>query len=154
MIRNNSQDITPKNDATLGLIFRLNALWAEADTHAKSGSYDAWNNTLDTIYRNLSYREDFLIEKDGNGKIISMNLSKDDKQEYDFLTSQISKYKMRCVMAQGFYKKGISNKMFMKSKWFQAIKLKDMWVKKLMNKLNLYIKETVKTPGSAMFGQS
>ncbi len=153
MVKNIGQDITPKNDATLGLIFRLNALWAEADIHAKNGSYDAWNNILDRIYCNLLYRENLVIVKDENKNIISMDLSINDKQEYDFLTSQISKYKIMYASAKGFYKKGITNKRMAKSMWFKKLKLKDIWVRKLMSNLNLYIKETTKTPGSAMFGR-
>jgi len=123
---NSGKDITPKNDATLGLIFRLNALWAEADIHAKNGDYNAWNNILDRIYCNLLYREDLVILKDGNGKIISMDLSDKDKEEYNFLTSQISKYKIMSFTAKGFYKKGITNKRMAKSMWFRKLKLKDI----------------------------
>ncbi len=147
------QEITPKNDATLGLIFRLNALWAEADIHAKDGDYNAWNNILDRIYCNLLYREELVIKKDEKtGKIMDMDLSIKDEEEYKFLTSRISKYKIIHSRATGIYKKGITNKNVARSLWFKAIRLKDIWLRKLMNELNLYIKETVKTPGSAMFG--
>ncbi len=146
------QEITPKNDATLGLIYRLNALWAENDSHAKNGDYDSWNNILDRIYCNLLYREDLVVVKDeATEKIISMDLSVNDKQEYNFLTSQISKYKMLYLRVTGIYKKGILNKRVVKSKWFKALRLKDIWVRKLMNSLNLYIKETTRTPGEAVF---
>ncbi len=144
-------EITPKNDATLGLIFRLNALWAEADIHAKNGDYDSWNNILDRIYCNLLYREDLVVVKDEKtGKIISIDLSDKDKQEYNFLTSQISKYKRLCLRATGTYKPGISNRRLMKSNWFKKLKLKDIWVRKLMSELGLYIKETISDPGGVM----
>lgn len=143
------QEITPKNDATLGLIFRLNALWAEADIHAKNGNYDAWNNILDRIYCNLRYRGEMVIKKDNNGNIISMKLSEDDEQEYNFLTLQISKYKIKHLTATGTYK-GVSRKKIAWTLLFKKLRLKDIWLRKLMNKLNLYIKETVSDPGGVM----
>ncbi len=150
-----AQEITPKNDATLGLIFRLNALWAETDIHAKNGEYDSWNNILDRLYCNLIYREAMVVVRDKKtGKIISMNLSSDDEDEYNFLTSQLSRCKLQHSIAKGWYKKGISNKRRYRSMWFKSLRLKDIWLRKLMNELRLYIKETIKTPGSAMFGFS
>jgi len=150
-MKNMGQEITPKNDATLGLIFRLNALWAEADIHAKNGDYDLWNSILDRIYCNLSYREKMVVVKDPRtDKVISMNLSVKDDQEYKFLTSRISEYKLRYLRATGMYRKGISNKRYMKSLWYRSVRLKDIWLRKLMNTLNLYIKETVSDPGGVM----
>ena len=150
-MRGNSEEITPKNDATLGLIFRLNALWAEADIHAKNGDYNLWNSILDRIYCNLAYREEMVVVKDPKTeKIIGMKLSVKDDQEYKFLTSRISEYKLKCIRATGMYKKGISNKMYMKSLWYRSVRLKDIWLRKLMNSLNLYIKETVSDPGGVM----
>ena len=145
------QEITPERNATLGLIFRLKALWVEADIHAKNGDYDSWNNILDRLYCNLTYRENIIVVKDKDGKIIRMCLSDKDEQEYKFLTSRISGYKLKYLRATGMYRKGISNKRYMKSLWFKSVKLKDVWLRKVMNKLNLYIKETKRQPGHAVF---
>ena len=141
---------SPDKDAGWGLIYRMNSLWSQVDPKATSGDYEAWNFVLDRIYCNLLYREDLVIVKDENKNIISMDLSVNDKQEYDFLTLQISKYKMMCARAKGFYKPGITNRQMAKSMWFRKLKLKDIWVRKLMSTLNLYIKETVSDPGGVM----
>ena len=55
-------DYTPERDASLGLVFRLNNLWAQADYMALSGTYKKWNNVLDRIYCNLLYKENLEIE--------------------------------------------------------------------------------------------
>ena len=146
------QEITPKNDATLGLIFRLNALWAENDTHAKSGDYDSWNNTLGAIYRNLLYREKVVVTKDKDENIIKIGLSSEDEEEFKFLCKRISKFKLLTLRVKGVNENGISKQKIARSLWYKAVGLKDIWLRKLMNDLNLYIKETTKTPGSAMFG--
>lgn len=144
-------EITPKHDSTLGLIFRLNGLWAEVDGPAKKGNYNGWNNVLDRIYCNLTYRDTLKIEKEGD-KIISMKLSDKDSKEYEFLNSQILKYKKLSKLVKGKTKKGIDKKQVAKNLWYKSLILKDIWLRKYMNELKLYIKETKKTPGSVMFG--
>ena len=147
------QEITPKYDSTLGLIFRLNALWAEADMHAKNGDYDQWNNILDRLYCNLSYREEITIEKDGGGNIINIKLLEKDKKVYNYLSLKISKFKSISKRIKGVTKKGTPKRKIAKSLWFKSLMLKDIWLRKYMNTLNLYIKETTRTPGSVMFGK-
>ena len=149
-MKQTGQDITPKNDATLGLIFRLNALWAEVDTHAKGGDYDSWSNTLDALYRNLLYREKIVVTKDTNEKIIGIGLKKDDEEEYNFLCKKISKFKQLYSKVHGVNKNGISKQKIVRSYWYRSLGMKDIWVRKLMNSLNLYIKETVSDPGGVM----
>lgn len=147
---NKHQDITPKNDATLGLIFRLNALWAEVDLHAKSGDYDSWNNTLEALYRNLLYRDDVVVTKNTQGEITQIGLTKEDEEEYKFLCKSISRSKFSFLTAKGFNKNKIPIKRIARSRWYKAVSLKDIWVRKLMNGLNLYIRETVSDPGGVM----
>ena len=143
-------EITPKNDATLGLIYRLNALWAENDTHAKNGDYNSWNNTLDAIYRNLLYRNDVVVTKDKDENIIKIGLSDDDEKEYRFLCKRISQFKMLTLRVKGVNENGISKQRIARSLWYKSVGLKDVWLRKLMSDLGLYIKETVGDPGEVM----
>lgn len=144
-------EITPKYDSTLGLIFRLNNLWAKVDIPAEGGDYEGWNNVLDRLYNNLAYRGATKVVKNGEGEIISMTIDDFDDEEYSFLSKQVNLCRQRCLKAKGLTK-GISNKRIARSRWYKALNLKDIWLRKFMNKLNLYIKETTKTPGSAMWG--
>ncbi len=147
-----NSEITPKYDSTLGLIFRLNALWAEVDIPAKSGEYDAWNNVLDRIYCNLLYRDDLKIKEDDEGNIIEVKLSDKDEKIYKYLSANIAKWKRLHLKVRGKTKKGLDKRKIMKNLWYKAVMLKDIWLRKYMNELKLYIKETKKTPGSVMFG--
>jgi len=147
-----NKDIVQKHDATLGLIFRLNGLWAEVDIPAKTGDYDQWNNVLDRIYVNLLYRDDLVVVKDKDGNITEIKLSDDDEKQYKFLSAQVNKYKKLYWLVQGRTKKGTPKKKIIRSKWYQAVLLKDIWLRKFMNSLNLYIKETKRRPGDSMFG--
>ena len=137
-------EITPKYDSTLGLIFRLNNLWAEADISAKSGDYAEWNNVLDRIYNNLAYRGKTNVIKDDNKKIISMEIDDFDNDEYKFLSMKVNNCKQAYLKARKTkgITKGIPNEKIARSRWYKALNTKDVWLRRFMNKLNLYIKET------------
>ena len=154
-------EITPKYDSTLGLIFRLNNLWAKVDIPAEGGDYEAWNNVLDRLYNNLAYRGKTKVIKDGVGKIIGMKIEDEDDDEYQFLSKKVNICQQTYKMATGYKvftssltgrTKKVSKKKIARSEWYKALNLKDIWLRKFMNKLNLYIKETTKTPGTVMWG--
>jgi len=141
---------TPNLDASLGLIFRLNILWAKVDNHAEAGDYDGWNILLDRIYCNLLYREDMIIDADvKTKKVTNVTLSDEDERIYRFLTTEIFKAKA------AYYRSPMSKpreKTIMKSRWYRAVMLKDIWTRKFMQKLKLYLKEVEQSPGSSLFG--
>jgi len=140
---------TPNLDASLGLIFRLNILWAKVDNHSEAGDYDGWNVLLDRIYCNLLYREDIVIKEDGEKNIIEVGLCEDDEKIYKFLTSSIFRAKATYFKTPFNV---IQKKTIMKSRWYRAVMLKDIWMRKYMQSLKLYLKEVEHTPGSSLFG--
>ncbi len=142
------KDYLPTIDASLGLVYRLNSLWNRADYAALKAKYDEWNNILDALYRNLLYRENAIIEKDKAGKITSVKFVKKDTQVYKSLSIEIAMAKRKYNKA-----KNKNAKIMARSKWFHAVQNKDIWLRKFMQTLKLYLKENEKRPGSAMFGQ-
>jgi len=144
-----AKNYTPDRDASLGLIFRLNHLWALTDYAALGGDYDKWNNLLDRIYCNLLYRNKMVVKKDSEGKIESIILEKKDSGEYNYISKQISLLRNTCRKIKPKYSQ---KKKLFRSRWYHSIQKKDIWLRKLMQELQLYLKETEKTPGSAMFG--
>ncbi len=140
------QDFTPERDASLGLVFRLNFLWSQTDYAALEGNYDKWNNILDRIYCNLLYKEEIEVEEEG-GNIIKVKLSTKDVEVYAFLSRNIHSIKRK------FMKALKKDKSLMRSRWYHSVQKKDIWLRKLMQTLKLYLKENIKTPGRAMFGE-
>jgi len=141
---------TPNLDASLGLIFRLNILWAKADNHAEAGDYDGWNILLDRIYCNLLYREEMIIEEDKEtNKITEVKLSDADERVYRYLTTNIFKAKAAYYRTPNAK---VRDKTIMKSRWYRSVMLKDIWTRKFMQKLKLYLKEVEQSPGSSLFG--
>jgi hypothetical protein len=142
----------PNIDASLGLIVRLNLLWYKVDLNAEQGQYDAWNNLLDRIYCNLAYRDDILVVEDPVTKeVTDVKLSPLDEKEYKFITSKIFKAKTDYYKTPNTPKLAKQKRIFM-SRWYRALMLKDIWLRKMMMKLKLYLKEIEHTPGSSLFG--
>lgn len=139
------QDFTPERDASLGLVFRLNNLWAQTDYFALKGDYDKWNNVLDRIYCNLLYRDEMEIEE-VNNVITKAELSLKDTKVYSFLSRQIQ------IAKNGYVKSKPMYKSLTRSKWYHTIQKKDIWLRKEMQALKLYLKENKRTPGSSLFG--
>ncbi len=141
-------DFIPDRDASLGLVFRLNILWSKTDYAALGGRYDEWNNILDRIYCNLLYREEIVTSIDEKtGDIIKVELSKKDTKIYKYLSLQVAKAKKEYKQANTKIEK-----IKARSRWYHAIQKKDIWLRKFMQKLKLYLKETEKRPGSVLFG--
>jgi len=139
-------DYIPDRDASLGLVFRLNNLWAQTDYAMLDGKYDKWNNILDRIYCNLLYREPMEVKEDEKKQIIKVELSTKDTKIYSFLSKNIQLAKNDYILARQKYKSRF------RSIWYHSIQKKDIWLRKEMQKLRLYLKENKKSPGTAMFG--
>ncbi len=141
---------SPERDAGMGLVYRLNNLWAATDHYARSGDYENWNNVLDRIFCNLSYRAEIEDVEDDKGNIIKMQYSKKDIERYNHLSYQIHMKKRKYFIA--VKKRDKRKTSSLRSGWFHAVQNKDIWLRTLMNDLRLYLKEFEKTPGTATFG--
>jgi hypothetical protein len=141
-------DLTPSQDAGQGLIYRLNILWMKTDYAVLEANYNKWDVLLDRIYANLLYREDMDVTEDSLGNITNVELSDKDKKIYVFLSKKIAESKSEFNKARTNDKKSLY-----RSEWYHATQKKDIWLRKLMYKHNLYLKELAKTPGSALFGE-
>ncbi len=141
------KEFVPTIDASLRLVYRLNSLWNRADYASLKGKYPEWNNILDAIYRNLLYRGEVEYTENNKKQITSVTLQKKDTKIYNFLSSEIARAQMNVVRAKS--KSKVSQA---RAKWYHALQKKDIWLRKHMQSLKLYLKENEKTPGSAMFG--
>ena len=146
-------------DAGLGLIFRLNKLWPVADINAQAGEYEKWDHALDCIYRNLLYRNSTEVIRDEvTNEIKDIKLKPEDREEYEFLSKIIFKWRRLYQLKVGLNiseetkKKLHHSAAYYRSKWYQALQMKDIWIRKFMKELNLYLKESIKSPGTALFG--
>ena len=134
-------------DASLGLIFRLNNLWARVDEPAITGNFRKWNFLLDRLFVNLLYKESLDVEHDDKGKITDVKFNEKDKELFDFLNNKVisSQIKLKCS-------KTIKERDNAFKELYNALLLKDSGIRKFMYELKLYMKESNKNPANAMWG--
>jgi len=150
-----NQNLAPDKDAGWGLIYRLNNLWSKVDLPAEAGDYDHWNIILDRIFCNLFYRYPLAVTEDADGKVIDVkvDLTKDSSYKtFTFLSKKIFSNKIAYLTMLPDPHVTKNQKMIAKSRWYHAVMLKDMWLRKFMQELGLYLKEVERSPGSALFG--
>jgi len=137
-------------DAGMGLVLRLNWLFTQIDQAAEAGKYDKWNNILDRVWTNLSFKIRMETKVDKDGKIISIDYHKQDIKEYNFLSQKIEREKNNWAMATRQGK--VNTSKMIRKRWYHAVQQKDIWLRVLMHKLKLYLKEFERAPGTAAFG--
>jgi len=141
----------PDRDASLGLIFRLNALWEKADRRALAGNHDEWELVLDRIFSNLLYRESVEVKEDDNGKVTDVKLSDKDMEVWEKIKRKIREAKAGKTSALKQKKSQLFNQM--KNKHYESIMFYDIWLRKFMQSLGqLYLKEVEHNPSRALFG--
>lgn len=145
-------NFTPGIDASLGLIFRLNILWQTADRKALAGDMEGWNFTLDRIYCNLSYRGEMDIEyKDKERTIIKdIKMDQSEIQILDKFKDKIRKVKHKKIYALKRKKRTEYN--MANQKYYEVLTMKDIWLRKLMQSKNLYLKEVEFNVSRAILG--
>jgi len=151
-------DVTTQQDTGWGVIYRLNDLFREVENLAPSGKYDEWNYKLDRIFSNLCYRNPLKIEKDKNGKIIFIDFNEEAYKIKLFFDKQILKYKKEMTDAKRKVPVGQEdkvNKDWIKAKklLYKQILIKEIWLRKYMQELGLYLKEVEYNPAGAMWGK-
>ncbi len=148
MVEEVFREYKPSVDSSLGLVFRLNGLWQRADDASIDGKYDEWNNVLDALWRNLSYREGMIFEKDEGGNV-TIKLSPKDKEGWELLCKNVTISKLNWM------KVNRRNPIKARTKWarrYTRLEMKDLFLRKKMFELKLYLKETKKIVGGETFG--
>jgi len=139
-------------DASLGLIFRLNNLWSNADNKALAGDIDGWNFVLDRIYCNLLYRNPLEATYGGeDGKTVTdVHLNEEAEVVYRQMRRKINMAKI--AMKNALKSKNRLDYSMKKEVLYRTVMFKDIWLRKFMQELGLYLKEVEFNPATAMFG--
>jgi len=150
--------VTPQQDTGWGVIYRLNDLFREVESLAPSGKYEDWNFKLDRIFSNLCYRDSLEIDKDTDDNITSIKFKEEAFKVKSFLDNEITKAKSvrtSVINKTPSGKEYAHKRDFLKAKndLYKAIFLKEVWLRKYMQELGLYLKEVEHNPAGAMFGK-
>lgn len=151
---------TTQQDTGWGVIYRLNDLYREVENFAVSGKYDEWNFRLDRVFSNLCYKNPLKIIKDEKTQeIISIEFDEEPYRIKEFFDKQILKIKAKQSRAiKGSNEKGfdyLKNKDWRdaKKELYRAMFIKEIWLRKYMQELGLYLKEIEYNPAGAMFNR-
>jgi len=149
--------VSPKQDTGWGVIYRLNDLFKEIEVLAPAGKYDEWNFKLDRIFSNLCYRNKLKVIKDKEKKIIDIKFDEEPYNIKEFLDKKILQAKAKLSQAKRntpIEVEPTKNKDYViaKKELYKAIFLKEIWLRKYMYDLDLYLKEVEYNPATAMFG--
>jgi hypothetical protein len=142
-------------DAGLGLIYRLNNLWRDADYAALQGDMDKYNDILNRIFVNLTYRGNMDIEysevdMDGKAKIKTVTWSEEDSLVYNKFKEIIRQVKRREREAIANKTRGLYN--IAREDHYEILLKKDSWLRKLMMSKGLYLKEVEFDASRALWG--
>jgi len=150
--------VMTQQDTGWGIIFRLNGLFAEVEELAPAGKYDEWNIKLDRIWSNLVYRNNLdWFKDDKTDKIVDVKLCDDDFEKKNFLDLKIlrAKTKINSSKRDSINDEYLTKKEYIiaKRELYQAILLKEIWLRKYMHELGLYLKEISSNPSGSMWGK-
>lgn len=148
--------INTTQDTGWGVIYRLNGLFAEVEELCAAGKYDEWNIKLDRIWSNLLYRNPMeFIHDDNTKEIISVKFKDEDINKKEFLDKQILKAKSQMSIAKRDLEPNKVNREYVsaKRKLYKALLMKEIWLRKFMFELGLYLKEIEYNPAGSMWGK-
>ncbi len=141
------KDLTPDKDAGMGLIYRLNNLWVRADYFSEKGQQDKWDIILDIIFSNLNYRNEMVKVVDKKTGKISYKLAGND-----FFIFKYFKLEIYTINDDISKTRNPKTKEELKSKLYYRLFEKGIWLRRMMQKQKLYLKESEQRQGSSTYG--
>jgi hypothetical protein len=139
-----------RQDTGWGLIYRLNNIMAKVERDIENGDMNRWNLHLDRIFANITFKSEAELIKDENGKITDVKLSKDDTDVFTLFHQKIESQKRRIVEAKTLEENKVQITKEM-NKLYSILLMKDIWTRKLMFKLKLYLREGESDPRKAIY---
>jgi hypothetical protein len=122
-----------------------------ADRKALAGDLDGWNFVLDRIYCNLLYRNPLQAVLDETGeKITDVKVNEDAERTYNIIRDKTIDLKK--LFKEAIKKKNRTLYAQKKDEMYRLLMMKDVWLRKFMQELGLYLKEFEFNPATAMFG--
>ena len=140
----------PRQDTGWGLIFRLNRLMEKIENDVEAGDIGKWNLHIDRLYVNIIYKDPGEYIYDEDGRVLDINFSKEDTEMFSRFTRKIEILKNRIALMRT--SEDVRKIHQAKIELYNAILKKDIWIRKKMFELKLYLKEVEHDPRKAIYG--
>jgi len=146
----------PKQDTGWGLIFRLNKLMEKIENDIENGNLEKWSFHIDRIFVNIIYKIDaeIIYEDEEQKKIADIKLAPEDIEVFSKLNQKIANIKNK-ISLNLMGSRELEDKLELKrlkEELYGMIFKKDIWIRKKMFKLNLYLKQLESDPRRAIYG--
>jgi hypothetical protein len=144
----------PPKDTGWGLIFRLNRILDKVEYDVEQGDLSRWNLHLDRIYSNILYRNEEELVKDNKDNIQKINFSKEDTEVFTKFNSEIEKIQKELSQAKQVEDEQEKIKQVNEAsrKYYAVLFKKDIWIRKKMFQMKLYLREHEADPRQAIYG--
>jgi hypothetical protein len=139
-----------RQDTGWGLIYRLNRILEKIENDVENGDLTRWNLHLDRVFVNIVFKNPEEKVKDEKGKIIDVKLSKDDTEVFRIFNKKIEELKKG--INQAHQNEERTDEIKKKNELYTIILKKDIWVRKKMGQLKLYLREGESDPRKAIYG--
>jgi len=144
----------PRQDTGWGLIFRLNGILNKIEHDVDEGDLDNWNKHIDSIFRNILYKNDAESIRDDKGRIIDIRLTKEDIQIFSMFARNIKSIKDKMRVATSYEDEDEMKRQLhvLREEYYNLLFKKDIWIRKLMFTLELYLRQVEHDPRRAIYG--
>jgi hypothetical protein len=144
----------PAKDTGWGLIFRLNGLMNKIESDIDQGDIEKWNLHIDRIYANIIFKNPAEIIYDDKRKILDIKFSDEDVHVFKMFAERIKRIKHNIRIEKFKNEASNSNISRLNEILYGLIFKKDIWLRKKMFDLKLYLKEAEHDPRKAIYGGS
>lgn len=144
----------PRQDTGWGLIFRLNGILNKIEHDVDEGDLDSWNKHIDAVYRNILYKNDVETIRDEQGKILDVRLTKEDTQIFSMFARNIKNVRDKMRVVTGYEDEDEKRRLLhnLREELYNILFKKDLWIRKLMFTLELYLRQVEHDPRRAIYG--
>ena len=138
-----------RQDTGWGLIYRLNGILGKIETDIENSDMKRWNLHLDRVFINIVYKNPEEKVLDDDGKIIDIKLSNDDMEVFSIFNSKIKQFETDINTAKQEENKQEVIKLT--NQLYSLLQKKDIWIRKKMFQLKLYLREGESDPRKAIY---
>ena len=140
-----------KQDTGWGLIFRLNDLFRKIENDVEAGNLAKWDLHMDRIFVNILYKEDAEIVLDAKTNLpIDIKFSDEDIEIFTQTQSNIQTIKNKISTAR--QNENLEEAKKQTHIYYNYLFKKDIWLRKKLFKLKLYLQQSEHDPRKAIYG--
>lgn len=143
-----------KLDTGMGLVYRLNQLMRDIENYVIRGDSLKWSFCIDRIFVNICYKDPLDILKDDKGNVINFKVKKTDIQIFTIFQNKVEavKREMTEINSSNLDDEDKKAELFkLRNKLYGIILQKDLWIRKLLYELKLYLKSEESEPQKAIY---